>query len=49
MHCVGAMFSNENGMIVLEGYHRLFDDLSQKRAVAKNRQGDCENIDSCKI
>ena len=40
VRCVGAKSSHENGVIVLEGYHRLLDDLSQKHAVVK-RHGNC--------
>lgn len=37
VRCVGAMSSNENGVIVLEGYHRLLDDLSQKASTIRKQ------------
>lgn len=44
VRCVGARSTNEKSIVVLEGYHRLLDDLSQKRAVVKDRDYVEENL-----
>lgn len=36
VRCVGALVSNVNGIVVLEGYHRILDDLNQLHLLSRN-------------
>ena len=40
IRCVGALTSHINGIVTIEGYHRIIDDLKRLRFITRNLEND---------